>query len=68
MTSKWLSQNYLHKYKCISTITLSDIKDLIKEDLKLKMAATQIRRAKLMTTVRLKGNFKEEFVRLWDYL
>ena len=45
-------------------MTLQAIKDLVREDLKLKMSITQIRRAKLMAIAKLKGDLKEEFVRL----
>ena len=49
-------------------MTLNDIKDLVKADLKINMTITQIRRAKLMTIATLEGDLKEEYARLWDYL
>ena len=68
VTAKWLSLNYLHKFKCISAMTLNDIKDLVKADLKINMTITKISRAKLMTIATLEDDLKEEYARLWDYL
>ena len=66
--AKWLAINYLHKYKCIHALRLVDLKDLVKEDIKVDLTLTQLRRAKLLTMAKLQGDLEEEYGRLWDYL
>ena len=56
VTIKWLATNYLCKYKCIHTIRLLDLKDLVKEDLKVDLTLTQLRRAKQLTMEKLEGD------------
>ena len=46
VTAKWLAANYLCKYRCIHAMRLVDLKDLVKEDLKVDLTLTQLRRAK----------------------
>ena len=56
VTVKWLAANYLHKFKCIHAIKLVDLKDLVKEDIKVDLTLSQLRRAKLFTMTKLEGD------------
>ena len=61
---KWLAVNYLHKYKCIHAMRLVDLKDLVREDIKVDVTLSQLRRAKLLTMAKLQGDLEEEYGRL----
>ena len=63
-----LFANHVHKYKCINAMKLVDLKDLVKEDLKVNLTWSQLRREKLFTMAKLEGDLTEEYSRLWDYL
>ena len=58
----------MYKYKCVHVIRLVDLKDLVKEDLKVDLILTQLRSAKLMTIAKFQGDLKEEYGMLWDYV
>ena len=68
VTTTWVDFNFLYKYKSISTMILVDLKELIKEDLKLDMSLTKVKRAKERVLAKLQGDAKKEFALLWDYL
>ena len=46
---------------------LTDLKQLIKEDLKLDMSLTKVKRAKGHMFNKLQGDIEKEFALLWDY-
>ena len=64
VTTKWLAYNYLNKYKCIAMMSLVDLKALVKEDVKVDLTLSQVRRAKLLTIIKLEGDLKDEYARL----
>ena len=47
---------------------LTDLKQLIKENLTLKMSLTKVKRAKGHVLNKLQGDIEKEFALLWDYL
>ncbi|XVE74864.1 hypothetical protein DITRI_Ditri12bG0052600 [Diplodiscus trichospermus] len=68
VTTKWLARNYSSKYKRIASMRLVELKELVKEDLKVEMSLMKIRRAKLRAIADLQGQLRKEFAILWDYL
>ncbi|XVE86134.1 hypothetical protein DITRI_Ditri18aG0011800 [Diplodiscus trichospermus] len=68
VTTKWLAKNYLAKFKCLASMRLVDLKQLVKEDLKVEASLNKIRRAKLQALSDLQGQLRKEFEMLWDYL
>ena len=68
VTTKWIARNYLYKYKSIASMRLTDLKNLIKEDLKLEMSLTKVKRARQHVLDKLQGDIKKEFALLWDYV
>ena len=51
--------NYLYKYKSFGTMRLIDLKKLIKEDLKLDMSLTKVKRAKECVLAKLQEDAKK---------
>ena len=60
VTIKWLVANYLHKYKCISSMSLVNLKDLVKEYIHVELILTHLRTAKLLTMAKYTGDLKVE--------
>ena len=68
MTAKWLAINYLCKYKSINAMRIVDLKDLVKEYLKVDLTLTKLRKAKQLTFEKMEGDLFKEYGRLWDYI
>lgn len=63
----FLEKYYYRKIKAAPTIKLRELKDLVKEDLRIEVSINQCRRAKIKVNERMQGSYWDEYNQLWDY-